>query len=260
MKNHIYILISFLFVVLTGRAQDELTATDWAKNAQNPLSEAYRLPLQDNTTFRIGANNSIQNILNFQPVIPLEFEKFNIIGRFVVPFVSTPDAGDVNAKGMGDMKMTVFFASKPESSVSWGLGPVFQFPTASNDQVGSGLFGMGLSMAVTVTNEHWVYGFLVDNIWTLDVYRTENKMFLQPIINYNFPAGWYIVSEPQWQANWHATKDQWLIPLGAGVGKLFRIGKTALNMSAHFYYNTAMQDPEWGKMQSRLQVELLLPR
>lgn len=260
MKKNIFILIISFFFMLTGRAQDAPTATDWAISAQNPLANAYRFPLQDNTTFRIGANNSTQNILNFQPVVPLGFSKFNLISRLIIPFISTPDAGDVNAKGMGDMNLTVFFASKSESPVSWGLGPVFQFPTTTNNQVGSGLFGMGLSLAMTVTNAHWVYGFLVNNIWTFDVFRTENKMFLQPIINYNFTAGWYLVSEPQWQANWHATENQWMIPLGAGVGKLFKIGKTALNMSAHFYYNTAMQQDDWGRWQSRLQVELLLPR
>ncbi len=40
-------------------------------------------------------------------------------------------------------------------------------------------------------------------------------------------------------SNWLAddSADQWLIPLGAGVGKIFHIGSQAFNGSIRAYYN-----------------------
>ena len=45
-------------------------------------------------------------------------------------------------------------------------------------------------------------------------------------MNYNLPDHWYLVSGPVMTANWAAkTGDIWTVPLGGGVGKLFRLGQ-----------------------------------
>ena len=46
-------------------------------------------------------------------------------------------------------------------------------------------------------------------------------------MNYNLPDPWYLVSGPIMTANWAAAKagDVWTVPLGGGVGKLFRLGQ-----------------------------------
>lgn len=257
--------IAFLFIVInlfTLSIFSQTSNAELAKEAQNPLSNMISIPFQNNTTYRIGDNNSTQNILSFQPVIPFGFEKFKVYTRFIIPIISDPDlAGGDNNTGLGDMNLTAFFSPNNESSVTWGFGPVFQFPTATNSSLGSQEFGIGPAFVITATDEKWVYGLLVHNIWTLDDLRTEKKMLLQPIVNYYLPKAWYLVSSPIWQANWHASdRNQWLMPLGGGLGKVIIIGKMPININAHVYYNVAMQDPNWGRWQSRFQLQFMFPK
>lgn len=263
MKKTTILLLALNLCVLNIFAQGDIIEAELALKAQNPIADMISMPLQLNTTYRIGeSHNYTQNILNFQPVIPIGFEKFNIITRTIIPFVSQPNtAGGDNTNGLGDMNITAFFSPNKASTVTWGFGPVFQLPTATSAELGSQKFGLGLSFVLIATQEKWVYGFLINNIWTTDALRTENKMLLQPIVNYNLPKAWYLVTSPLWQANWHATDgNQWLMPLGAGIGKIIKIGKTALNINAHAYYNVKRQDYYWGKWQSRVQVALLFPK
>jgi hypothetical protein len=84
-------------------------------------------------------------------------------------------------------------------------------------------------------------------------------MFLQPFVNYNFGRGWYLTSGPIITANWEASRgNKWTVPVGAGVGKLFKLGKLPINTSLQAYYNAVK--PDFGSdWQLRFQVQFLLP-
>ncbi len=89
--------------------------------------------------------------------------------------------------------------------------------------------------------------------------KGENKFFLNYFVNYNFPK-WYLVSAPILTANWNAEKgQQWIVPFGAGAGKVFRIGKLPINVNAHVYYNVVKPDGigDWG---TRFQLQFLFPK
>ena len=62
-------------------------------------------------------------------------------------------------------------------------------------------------------------------------------------------------------ANWEADSDNtWTVPVGGGVGRLFRIGKLPVNMQVQGFYNVEKPDdlgPDWTL---RLQVQVLLPK
>ena len=87
-----------------------------------------------------------------------------------------------------------------------------------------------------------------------------NQMLIQPFVNYNLPHAWYVVSAPIITADWEAeSDDRWTVPIGAGVGKIVRIGKLPVNTQASAYYNVERPDnaAEW---QLRIQIQLLFPR
>jgi hypothetical protein len=82
-------------------------------------------------------------------------------------------------------------------------------------------------------------------------------MLLQWFLNYNLPDGWYFTASPIVTANWKADKggDVWTVPLGGGLGKLFRLGqilplegdpiaKLPINIQLQAYGNVAR--PEVG--------------
>ena len=85
-------------------------------------------------------------------------------------------------------------------------------------------------------------------------------MLIQPLVNYNLPDAWYVVTAPIIAADWEAKSDQrWTVPIGAGVGEIVRPGKLPVNAQASAYHNVVRSDnaAEW---QLRVQIQLLFPR
>ena len=108
-----------------------------------------------------------------------------------------------------------------------------------------------------------MYGVLVNNVWS----TTSDKQgggysngLIQPFVNYNFEGGLYLTSSPIATVNWKAQgSQQWTVPIGGGVGKIFHIGKLPVNTQISAYYNVAKPDfgPNW---QIRAQVQLMFPK
>ena len=79
----------------------------------------------------------------------------------------------------------------------------------------------------------WVIGGLLNNQWSFagDSDRADvNQMLFQPFVNYNLDDGWYLTSAPIITANWEARRQGlWTVPVGGGVGRLFRLGQLPIN-------------------------------
>ncbi|EGV18659.1 neuromedin U precursor [Thiocapsa marina 5811] len=58
----------------------EMSATELAKLAQNPVGNLISVPFQNNTNLNYGPERGTQNILNIQPVIPISINKVSQIG------------------------------------------------------------------------------------------------------------------------------------------------------------------------------------
>ncbi len=83
------ILGPFLVVSILGSSVSAASAgaqsesSDLAKVSQNPIGNIISLPLQNNTSFGIGPDNAVSNVLNIQPVYPLSLSrKWNLIGSW----------------------------------------------------------------------------------------------------------------------------------------------------------------------------------
>ncbi len=106
----------------------------------------------------------------------------------------------------------------------------------------------------------WVLGIIVNNVWSYAGGGSQNvnSFLLQYFVNYNFRGGWYLTSSPLITANWLATSygNKWTFPVGAGFGKLLRLGRLPLNFNVAAYYNVWRPSggPSW---QLRLQAALI---
>lgn len=232
---------------------------DLAKQAQNPIANLISLPLQNNTNFKVGPQERNQNILNIQPVYPVSLnENWNVITRTILPVTSQPLADGDRQNGLGDTTFTAFFSPQDSSKLTWGVGPVVLLPTSTDDALGAGEWGGGLSAVFLGMPGNWVIGSLFSNVWAQDV----NQFTWQYFINYNIPNGngLYLTSAPIITANWEADSgDRWTVPFGGGVGKIFKIGKQPVNGQVSAYYN--VDKPEFGAdWQLRLQLQLLFPK
>jgi len=249
-------------------ARAEMSAEELAKLAQNPVGNLISLPFQNNTNLNFGPEKGTQNILNIQPVIPVSIDKdWNIITRTIVPVIWNPALGpDIDSRsGIGDTVFTAFLSPANPGHWIWGAGPVVQIPTNSNAELGNKNWGMGPSVVVLHLDHGspWVYGALVNNIWSLTSDKqggSYNNGLIQPFVNYNFPEGLYLTSAPILTVNWKAeNSQQWTVPIGGGVGKIFHFGKLPVNTQISAYYNVVR--PDYGaNWQIRAQVQLMFPK
>ncbi len=147
--------------------------------------------------------------------------------------------------------------------MSWGVGPSAVFPSATNDLLGSDKWSAGPGAVVFVSKPPFTYGALVNNVWSFagdsdapDV----NQFLLQPFFNLNLSDGWSVGTSPVITANWEAADDdRWTLPLGGGVGKLFRLGELPIQANLRAYYNAVKPDAgaDW---QLQFQWTFLFPK
>ena len=243
-----------------GKSTEEL-----AKAAQNPIASMISLPFQNNTNLNIGPNDSTQNILNIQPVWPFEInDDWNFITRTIIPVVSNPDVltGEGRVDGIGDTLFTGFLSPKDSGDVTWGVGPALLLPTATEDTLGQDTWGAGISAVVLTMPGKWVIGSLLSNVWSVGGGEADINLFTwQYFINYNLDDGWYVVTAPIITANWEADSDhRWTVPLGGGVGKIFRIGKQPINAQLSLYNNVVTPDDYGADWQVRAQMQFMFPK
>ena len=236
-----------------------------AKLAQNPVANVISVPFQNNTNFGYGPpnNKGTQNVLNIQPVVPITLSHdWNLITRTIIPLISQPSftAGGSESFGLSNISFTAFLSPANPGKLIWGIGPVATFPTATSVNVGSkSTWGLGPSAVLLTTPGHWVFGVLANNVWNI-AGDSANNMLIQYFVNYNLPNGWYVTSSPIITADWkQPSGQQWVVPFGAGFGKLFKLGKLPINGNVSAYYNTVKPDigPDWTL---RVQFTVLLPK
>jgi len=264
------ILVSALVVLGLMAAMGNALADDkqtLAKDAQNPIASLISLPLQNNTNFGVGPQDKTQNIFNIQPVYPFSIgENWNLITRAVIPVISQPAFTPDQSRefGLGNTSLTGFFSPKQASAWTWGVGPTFVVPTNTDERLGQDLWSAGASFVALTLPGNWVMGALISNVWSVGGSGPdENGMLLQPFLNYNIPdgKGWYLSSVPIITANWEAedSSDVWTVPVGGGVGKVFKLGKQPMNAQMQAFYNVVK--PEFGaNWQLRLQLQFLFPK
>ena len=256
------VILVFTSIYSYGQEGDE---SDLAKKAQNPIADMISLPIQNNTNFGVGPGDKAQNILNIQPIWPVSLnEDWNLITRTIIPVISQPGLapGEDRTNGLGDTTFTAFFSPAKPGKVMWGVGPVFLLPTATDDVLGSDKWGFGPSVVFLSMPKNWVIGSLFSNVWSFAGSGDQdvNLFTWQYFVNYNFPGGWYLTTSPVITANWEADSgNKWTVPFGGGFGKIFRIGKQAMNTQLQAFYNVEKPDSgaEWTL---RFQLQFLFPK
>ena len=107
-------------------------------------------------------------------------------------------------------------------------------------------------MIGVVANQQWSVGGWSD--------QSVNLTYLQPMIIYHLPKGWYLASVPVITANWEADPgNRWTVPVGGGMGKIVKLGRLPLNLQLQAFYN--VERPDAGSSwQLRFQMLFLFPK
>ena len=260
----------FAFSIFTPPAVAE---DDLAAAAQNPVASMISVPLDTSVDF--GAENGTAVIANFQPVVPVRIGDWNLINRPILPIIylegkitGTPEIPnppiDIESEekfGLGDLNYSAYLSPAKAGSIIWGIGPSLTIPTATDDLLGSGKWSAGPTAVVLAQPKPWSLGVLARQLWDFagDSDRGQvNNFLLQPFVNYNLSDGWFLNFDPIITANWQA-EDKWTVPLGGGVGRIFKIGQQPVNMRLRAYYNVVRPDgaADWSV---NFAVQLLFPK
>lgn len=259
------VLIGCATMLVGGLAKaEEKSGGDLRAATQNPISSMYSLPFK--FTFDNGAENGDANILNIQPVLPATVGDWNLVSRIIAPLADAPGGvtglpgnpgvGDTTKSGrvfgLGDINYSLFFNPlETKGSLIWGLGGSITAPTATDDRLGSGKWSAGPT-AVGLVQPGWgTYGTLLRHLWSFagdSDRRDVSQSLIEPFVNYNLDQGWYLISDSVITVDWKIDKgDKVTLPLGGGVGKIFKVGDQPMNMRAEAYYNVIHPDaaPNW---------------
>ena len=245
---------------------DDANTGELAKAVQNPIADLTSVLFQENLDYDIGPYDRARSTLNVQPVIPVRLTpELMLITRTIVPIVYQPDVGNMvgGSSGLGDVNPAFFFSPVEHGPLSWGLGPAFILPTATQHATGMGKWSLGVTATGVLQPGKWTIGVLASNLWSVSGSDRPSvgRMTIQYFINYNLPKAWYLTSAPILTADWRADEDDtWTIPVGAGAGKIFKLGKLPLNGSLSMYRNVARSNAVPSAVwQMRVEIALLFP-
>ncbi len=174
---------------------------------------------------------------------------WNVITRTVLPVAWTPDLSPLPSVpvGTGPTDFSAFLTpAKETNGWLWGVGPIIQIPTISSRDLGSNVWGGGPTAVIVHTGEKIVAGALVNTIWSLGGAKGRNSYntsLFEPFFNYNFGEGWFAYSDPTIVADWQAKGTKWTVPIGGGAGRLFRVGKLPVKLTAGVFYNVVQPAP-----------------
>jgi hypothetical protein len=231
-------------------------ADDISEKLADPIANMISVPFQFNYDANTGAGNDGDRLtMNFQPVVPVPLgDDWLLITRTIVPVVYQDDVVDDGGSsqfGLGDVQQS-FFLSPRESGiphVKWGVGPVFLWPTATNDSLGTEKWGAGPAGLLLYQKNPWTVGVLANHIWSYagdDDRADVNQTFLQPFSTYQLGQGWSVVA--QLEATYAWDESQWTIPFSTGVSKVTHVGRLPLSLGVQGRYWLEGPDgaPEWG--------------
>jgi hypothetical protein len=209
----------------------------------------------------------------FQPILPVPLygegkSEFRVIMRPVVPLIwSTPIPEGLNEfdhkSGIGDIQLPFVFALPASISGNWilGAGPVFEFPTATEDVLGADQWSAGPAIAVGYKSKNLTSFLFLNTFWKIGSAGQDNstpdtkKATMTYSMQYGLKEGWQIGTNPTISYNDNASSgNKWNVPVGVFIGKTMILGKMPVNIKLGVEYSVVSPDAFGQQAAIRLQV------
>jgi hypothetical protein len=237
-----------------------------AKTMANPISSMISVPFQLNYDEGYGTGDGTKTFINIQPVVPLTLSpEWNLIVRTIVPVATQDDffPGMGTKSGLGDITQSFFFSPQAPGpgGLIWGVGPVILWPTASEDELGGGKWGLGPTGVALVQRGQWTVGGLANHIWSVggDEDRADiNATYLQPFLSWTSKTGTTVSLNTESSYNWDT--EQWAVPINLQVAQVIKMGGQPVQIGGgvRYWAESPEQGPDdWG---FRLNFTLLYPK
>jgi hypothetical protein len=243
----------------------------------NPLSDLWSLqfdfqPLKfydgdDNT-----GNSRVGSGVTFQPVMPIPLfgegdAVWRLITRPVIPIIFSQPVlrsfdNTYNKGGIGDIQLPLSLAVPPKYTGNWiiGGGPVFSFPTATDDALGSDQYGAGPAVVFGYKTKKFTAILFPNYFWRVGSHDQGDKENMsQGSLLYSFvmnlPNAWQAGTNPTITYNDKADGgNKWNVPVGGFVGRTIKMGNTPVNIRCGLEYSVISED-DFGKVAAfRIQI------
>jgi len=268
--------VLLLLAVVTGAEErvDSLATADLGeidRKMNNPLTDIWSLTLQNNTSINQGEavdGSETSNSLLFQPFLPFEIgaeDQVMLTLRPVFPLATQPvfwaeepRQSTGHETGLGDIQLLTLAGPNKADGLIWGLGATFRFPTATSSILGQGKYQAGPAVMLFHMGNPWVAGVLAQH-WSsfaghddrADTRRTD----IQYIIRRSFPGAMSLGMGPTVTIDWEAESgNQVTLPVGLGVTKTVRWGKTPIKLRAEAHYSVVKPEDYGAAWNFRLQI------
>src|SRR5947207_7702900 len=265
----------------TESSAEASEADKLAKELANPIASLISVPFQANEDWGYGpTGNGYKFTLNIQPVIPISISKdWNLILRTIFPIVSQhglfylanlPKNSPLQPQnrsqdGLSDTTQSFFFSPKKPGPLGliWGLGPVFLYPTGTNDLLGSGTFSIGPTLVVLKQEGPWTMAARLNQPGSvvIEEHRSSlSQMFVQPFISYTTKTHTTFTLSSESTANWNASSEngKWTVPVIFQISQILKIGKQpiSIQIGGQYYADSPRYGPDW---RVRFALTLLYP-
>lgn len=165
--------------------------------------------------------------------------------------------------GVGGIVQSFFFspAKTSESGVTWGIGPVMLFPTASEKALGADQYGAGATFVVLKQSHGWTVGALANHIWGVeheDNAEAISSTFVQPFVSYTYPNSTTISFNTETTYDWNA--EEATVPLNLSATKVVKLNGQLISVGGgvRYWADDAAGSPKgWG---GRLVASFIFPK
>jgi hypothetical protein len=223
----------------------------------------------------VGGNMVFQPILPF-PLYGTGKNAWKMISRPVIPFIfsvpvprdATPD-NFKNVGGIGDIEIPLLVNLPEAIAGNWilGAGPIFEFPSATNDALGSNQYSVGPAVvfgyktksliAVLFPNYFFGVGSSGDR---KPSQATTSKLSLLYSFAYNLPNAWQVGFNPTITYNDNALSgNKWDVPVGLFAAKTIAIGGVPIKIQAGVEYSVVSPDAFGKRANFRFQITPVIP-
>ncbi len=226
--------------------------TDAIAQANNPLANMTAFNIQDYYIGDLTRSDDSANQFWLRFAQPVSLGETNWLMRASLPVNSfpTPPAGEKKT-GIGDFNVfAAYLFDTGNPAISFGLGPQLTAPTAGNDWLGSEKWSAGLANVLFNAESKVVqYGYLLTwqhSFAGNDDRETINMAAFQPFAMFQLGGGTYLRAAPIWVYN--IENDDYSVPLGLGIGQVFKKDKTVYNLFIEPQFSIAERgagQPEW---------------
>ncbi|MFI4945970.1 MAG: hypothetical protein ACHP85_22035 [Burkholderiales bacterium] len=231
-----------------------------ANNPNAPLFQAYlQFGVVPETKGLDGYASEVQ-LLAGGPVLLPRFLTIPQLLRLEVPLLTTPNPGRVT--GLGDIDLVDVAMVVRKKSLSLGVGFALVLPAATSSRTGSGKWQLGPALGIMYTGvPNLIVGAVIQNPISIggDSTREDvNELQITPTVTYTLPHGWFVgLGDFDWVFDWEG--DSTLVPLVLQVGKVTKIGRHGLSLSAEAGPWIVHPDPPYPVWGVRVAAGVLFP-